>query len=95
MTERLMTPADVARVCQVSTKTVTRAIRAGRLVASRLGTRGAYRIRPSDVDAWLAGSIITPNPSAVAPPPAIRLPVPRRREQVSGRLVVTEEMGRR
>ena len=50
MSERLLTPSDVAERCQVSTKTVLRAIHRGRLRASRLGEHGAYRIREVDVD---------------------------------------------
>jgi excisionase family DNA binding protein len=49
----LLRTEDVAELCQVSTKTVLRAIRAGRLRAYRLGKRNAYRIRPDDVEAWL------------------------------------------
>jgi excisionase family DNA binding protein len=52
----LLKPNDVAELCQVSTKTVLRAIRAGRLPACRLGSRGAYRIRREDLDAWLGAS---------------------------------------
>jgi excisionase family DNA binding protein len=52
----LLRPVDVAELCQVSTKTVLRAIRNGRLRAFRLGARGAYRIRPDDVEAWLRSS---------------------------------------
>jgi excisionase family DNA binding protein len=54
----LLRPVDVAELCQVSTKTVLRAIRAGRLHACRLGTRGAYRIRQEDLEAWLRGSAL-------------------------------------
>jgi excisionase family DNA binding protein len=52
----LLRPVDVAELCQVSTKTVLRAIRNGRLRAYRLGARAAYRIRPDDVEAWLRSS---------------------------------------
>jgi len=40
-----LTPADVARRCKMSVKTVLRAIHSGSLRASRLGGRYAYRIR--------------------------------------------------
>ncbi len=50
----LLTPAEVAAHCRVSTKTVLRAIRSGALRAARLGTRGAYRVEPVAVDAWIA-----------------------------------------
>jgi excisionase family DNA binding protein len=74
--EPLLTPADVADRCQVSPKTVMRAIRAGRLRAYRLGTRGAYRLRAADVEAWLADSAVqavvvplpVPRPIPLAPP---------------------------
>lgn len=72
MTDRLLTPADAAERCQLSTKTVLRAIHAGRLRASRLGERGGLRIRESDVDAWIEESVVTPRaprhvPMAVPP----------------------------
>ena len=77
-------PAEIAAQCQVSTRTVMRAIRSGRLRASRLGSRGAYRVRPEDVEAWIIGTTVLP------PPAAERVPAP----VVPGRLIVTEEMGR-
>jgi excisionase family DNA binding protein len=70
--EALLTPADVAERCHVSPKTVIRAIRAGRLRAYRLGTRGAYRLRASDVEAWLAESAV----QAVVVPLPVRQPLP-------------------
>ncbi len=89
--EPLLTPADVAERCQVSQKTVLRAIRAGRLRAYRLGSRGAYRLRAADVEAWLAESAVRPVvvplrvPRPLSPAPARpagasggRLRVPRR-----------------
>ena len=72
--ETLLTPADVAERCQVSPKTVIRAIRAGRLRAYRLGARGAYRLRAADVEAWLAESQVEP----VVVPFPVRAPVPLR-----------------
>ena len=68
MKERLLTVGDVAEMCQVHRKTVTRAIRSGRLRAARLGARGAYRLRPDDVDRWLAESVV--QPAAVTSPRA-------------------------
>ena len=53
-----MTVGDVAEMCQVHRKTVTRAIQSGRLRAARLGARGAYRLRPEDVDRWVAESVV-------------------------------------
>jgi excisionase family DNA binding protein len=55
MRERLLTVEDVAEMCQVHRKTVTRAIRSGRL-------RAAYRLRPDDVDEWIADSVVEPRP---------------------------------
>src|SRR3954453_20949660 len=69
MTDRLLTPQDVADRCQISTKTVLRAIRAGRLRACRLGTRGGFRIHPADAEAWIASSIVEPNRAAPRPAP--------------------------
>lgn len=70
MKERLLTVGNVAEMCQVHRKTVTRAIRSGRLRAARLGARGAYRLRPEDVDRWLADRVV--EPVAVASPRARR-----------------------
>jgi excisionase family DNA binding protein len=83
VTERLLTPSDVADRCQVSTKTVLRAIHRGRLRASRLGQQGAYRMRAADVDAWIESSVVEiapPRPGHVAP--------------AAGQLFLTPEMGR-
>jgi excisionase family DNA binding protein len=78
----LLRPDDVAELCQVSTKTVLRAIRAGRLRAYRLGARAAYRIRPDDVEAWLQSSPVrgrTRTPVEVSVPPS----QPRERGRLS------------
>jgi excisionase family DNA binding protein len=53
--ETLLTPTHVAARCQISARIDLRAIQSGRLRASRLGTRGAYRITASAVDEWVAG----------------------------------------
>src|SRR2546421_4531169 len=82
----LLTPADVALRCQVSTKTVLRAIHRGRLRASRLGEQGAYRMRADDVDAWIESSVIE-----IPPQPRTALP---RIEPAAGRLFLTPDMGR-
>lgn len=66
MDERLLTVGDVAEMCQVHRKTVTRAIRSGRLRAARLGARGAYRLRPDDVEQWVADSAVEPVASVAA-----------------------------
>lgn len=49
----LLTVAEVAEICRVHPKTVTRAIARGELRGSRLGAGGALRLRPADVDAWI------------------------------------------
>lgn len=54
----LMTVGEVAEMCQVHRKTVTRAIARGELRAARLGARGAYRLRIEDVDAWIASRLL-------------------------------------
>ena len=58
--EKLLTPKDIAARCQIHPKTVLRAIRAGRLRASQLGERAAYRVREEDFQAWLAATVVTP-----------------------------------
>ena len=55
-----MTVAQVAEICQVHGKTVMRAIMRGELRAVRIGARGAHRIRPADVDAWLESRVVRP-----------------------------------
>ena len=90
MDERLLTPADVAERCQISAKSVLRAIHRGHLRAYRLGERGAYRLREYDVDAWLEQAIVTPRAPKQLPP------VASAREQTipAGRLRLTPDMGR-
>ena len=91
MLERLLTPSDVADRCQVSTKTVLRAIHRGRLRASRLGEQGAYRIREADAERWIEACVL----EAAASPRAAAPPVPRSEEPPpNGRLVLTPDMGR-
>ena len=80
--ERLLTVGDAAEMCQVHRKTVTRAIRSGRLRAARLGARGAYRLRPEDVDQWVADSVVEP------------LAVASSRARRPGVLVVDDGIGR-
>jgi excisionase family DNA binding protein len=91
MTDRLLTPADVAERCQISTKTVLRAIHRGQLRATRLGERSAYRMHAADVDAWIEANVVPAPPiRRPATPAALRMP----RESSSGRLVLTPDMGR-
>ena len=86
MDERLLTPGDVADRCQISAKSVLRAIHRGQLRAYRLGERGAYRLRERDVDAWLEQTIVAPVPASKLPSPAV--PV-----VTAGRLRLTPDMG--
>lgn len=53
-------PQEIADRCQISTRTVMRAIRSGQLRASRLGARGAYRVRPEDLEAWIVETTVVP-----------------------------------
>jgi excisionase family DNA binding protein len=89
--DTLLMPSDVARRCQISSKTVLRAIRSGRLRASRLGARGAYRIRPADVGAWLNDSSVQP----VGRPAEGRDAAPSPGAPVGGRLSVPRTAGGR
>ena len=91
MTDRLLTPQDVADRCQISTKTVLRAIRAGRLRACRLGTRGGFRIHPADAEAWIASSTVEPSRPSRGP----RRSRSRSRGRPAGELKLTPGMGRR
>ncbi len=79
---RMLTPAEVADRCRLSTKTVLRAIRRGDLRACQLGSCRAFRIRPEDVDAWIASKTVLPPLSA-----SFRLPA-------DGRLTIAKENGR-
>jgi hypothetical protein len=56
--ERLLTPADASAVCQISCKTVLCAIGWGELRASRLGRRGAIRVRQADLETWLRNETV-------------------------------------
>jgi excisionase family DNA binding protein len=91
--EQLRTPADVAKRCQISAKTVLRAIHAGRLRASRLGESGAYRMRDEDIDAWIEQSVVTPLRRTPVRTPVAR-PLRALGEPTVGRLELTAEMGR-
>lgn len=51
--ERLLTVAEIADSLQVDEQTVRRWIRQGRLVAHNLGGKAGYRIRRSDLQAFL------------------------------------------
>jgi excisionase family DNA binding protein len=88
----LLTPAEVAEICRVSGKTVMRAINAGELPASRLGRRGAHRIRPEDVEAWIAARAVYPSIPPVESATTLRSRSSRRR--AGGTLAVHPDMGR-
>lgn len=89
--EELMTVADVARKSKMHPKTVQKAIRAGRLRASRLGESGAYRIRPEWYEQWVEASASSTAPTATGSAArSTRSARPRER----GRLAVTEGMGK-
>src|SRR4051812_45380760 len=94
MTERLLTPTDIAERCQVSTKTILRAIGSGRLRASRLGTRGAYRIRAADLEEWLQAAIVAPPAPRIASPLDLG-PSMAPGHVATGRLTVPTDAGRR
>jgi excisionase family DNA binding protein len=89
MLERLLTPRDVADRCQVSTKTVLRAIHRGRLRACRLGEQGAYRIREADAERWIESCVLETETR-----PASTVPPPRVEAGSAHRLVLTPDMGR-
>jgi excisionase family DNA binding protein len=65
--ERLLTTRDVATHCGLSTRAVYDAIRRGELKATRICSR--IRIRPEDLDAWLAAGEVNP-PRRLRPVPA-------------------------
>jgi excisionase family DNA binding protein len=56
--DEALSVAEVARLCHVTKKTVYGAISRNELVASRLGSR--FRVRRSDVDAWLDRTRVEP-----------------------------------
>jgi excisionase family DNA binding protein len=98
---RLLTIEQVADLCQVSTKTVYRAIRSGALKACRLGRGGAYRVKPEEMESWIEASSgatrerrasrATPSPTEPSAPPARRRSSPR--SGSDGRLRVAPRMG--
>ena len=60
-TERLLTTSDVAAFCQVSPRTVTNWVAAGRLIAGRPGGR-SLRYRQTDLDRFITESTVKPQP---------------------------------
>src|SRR4051812_9040859 len=78
---QLLTIDQVASLCQVSTKTVYRAIRRGALRASRLGAGGAYRGRPEAMERGIDARAQPAARRSAQPPgptPQPRPPPPRR-----------------
>ncbi len=66
-----------------------RAIRSGALRAALLGTRGAYRVEPAAVDAWIAACQEFRNSSeTTSPNPSTRTTVPSR-PTAGGRLFLS------
>jgi len=57
-----LTPPEVAKTLRVSESKVASWIRSGRLRAYNVseGQRPKYRIRADDLDAFLAGRVVTP-----------------------------------
>jgi excisionase family DNA binding protein len=84
-----LTVRQVAAQCQVSPKTVYRAILRGDLRAAPLGRAGAYRIRPEWVEAWIDGQSLEVDRDAHAPeallPSQSDLNQPRRMRRARGR----------
>jgi excisionase family DNA binding protein len=80
-------PDEIAERCRVSRETVMRAIRTGRLRASRLGARGSYRVRAEDLEAWIIATTVLPPVSH-----EYRLPSD---PPLGGRLIVGRDNGRR
>lgn len=91
MSQPMLTPAEIAEHCRLSTKTVLRAIRSGRLRACRLGTRGGYRVAAEDLEAWIATSMVEPEKRAWSS--RTPLPIASPAPSAMGRLVVGPGMG--
>lgn len=74
MTERLLTPREVADHCGLHYRTILRAIEAGDLPASRL--RGRLRISRYDMLTWIQGGDVKPH----------RVPAPKVQRFAAGSL---------
>lgn len=61
MLEILFTPREVASSLKLSLSTVRRAIGAGHLPCSRVGSKGQIRISQSAIDLWIGRSKISPS----------------------------------
>ncbi len=75
--ERLLSPLEVAERCGLSRLAIYRAIERGELEASKLC--GKWRIRPSDLDAWIDANRSAPQSPSTAS-------APRRQSGRRGRL---------
>ena len=64
--ERWLSVAEIADQLRVDEQTVRRWIRGGRLAARRLGSKAGYRIRPSDLQAFLDSLDVTEPTQAAA-----------------------------
>ena len=85
---KLLTPEWIAERCEISTRTVMRAIRAGELKASQLAERGCWRIKPEDLDAWIearANRARTARPPSPRTAPLLGAPTSRVRKTVRRR----------
>src|SRR3954453_449391 len=91
---RLLTIEQVAACCQVSSKTVYRAIRRGALRASRLGMTGAYRLKPEEMESWIEASAEVPVADVVSSVGETPPPSRRERRPATGQLRISPEMGR-
>jgi len=63
--QRLLSPGEVAEACGLSRRAVYRAIGRGELPAARLCSR--LRVRPVDLERWIAERTETPPIVGVAP----------------------------
>ena len=69
---RMLSPEEVAQACGLSRRAVYRAIERGELVASRLCNR--LRVREADLDAWVDGQRVEPEPQRASVGPPASLP---------------------
>jgi excisionase family DNA binding protein len=81
---RLLTTAQVAALCQLSEKTIYRAIARGTLRACRLGRGGGFRIWVEDMERWVDSTAVArANPEPRSPDPDRTLRFQRRPPQQS------------
>ena len=60
--EQLLTPAEIAQRLRVSEDIVMRAVRNGQLAAINVGSKNRKRLRPADVEEWIARGAPTSPP---------------------------------